>query len=286
VPGSSCFAIIKKIYLDPATTILHEIAHAPLEKAYNYLGDLKFQITEKATKDSAATTKEWCIKKYGFDLLNAARNCYMSRNDNIDIAQYRSIFSDNLKHILSIIQYKSLPIAYAELIHLKKQIIGNLESHNITDPIAQKDLIIKSFNCDVIELANNIYKGRLDHKTLFSFFIPLDVQNSIIRMLNDPEYSYESRVHFLHNLAEDVFQNGELSGLDFTKSKSYIYQALNIIKQPCNNTEFISSMTLINNGLNDIQDKAYSIINGKPILSRKYPEQFTQAIEKFLTRAQ
>jgi len=279
-----CLAIVKKIYFDPATAILHDIIHAPIEEAYNYLGNLKFQIIKQATEDLATTAVKWCIKKYGFDLLNTARDCYMSRNDTIDITQYQSIFSDNLKHILSIIQHKSLPIAYAELIHLKKQIIEHLESHNITDSVAQKEFIIKNFNCDIVELATNVYRGRLDHKTLVSFFISIDIQNSIIKMLNIPEDTYESRIRFIYDLAKDVFQNGKLSGFDMAKSKSCIYQALNIIEKPCNNTEFISNMTLINNVLSDIKDKVYSIIHAKPILLREHSERFTQAIEKFLAK--
>ncbi len=280
-----CLAIVEKIYFDPVTIILNKIIHAPLEEAYNYVESLRFQIIGEAAKE-AITTKEWCIKKYGFDLFNVACNHYMSRNDSIDITQYESIFSDNIKYILSIIQHKSLPIAYAELIHLKKQIIEHLESHNITDPVAQKEFIIKNFSCDIIELARNIYRGRLDQKTLFSCFRPVDVQNSIIKMLNNSEHSYTYRIRFIHDLANDVFQNAELSGFDMIKLKSCIYQAFNIIEKPCNNAEFISNMTLINNVLNEIQHKVYNIVHGKIILSKNHPEDFTRAIEKFLTKSE
>lgn len=282
-----CLAIVEKIYLDPITTMLHEIAHAPLEKAAKELEILIYNLLQQALEKNIvqdAKITEWIIKQYGFDVRQAARNCYISRNDHIDITQYESIFSDNLKNILSIIQHKSLPIACAELIHLKKQINEYLASNNITDPIAQKNFMIKNFNCDIIELAYNLYRGRLDHKNLISFFESFGVQETIIRILNNQQYDYAFRSHKFNKLTYFVFYNAKLCNLNIdSEITSRVYEALNIIKKPCDSTEFIASMTLINNVLNEIQGKVYSIVDGKP-LSKKSSELFTQAIEKFLTR--
>lgn len=282
-----CLAIAEKIYFDPITTMLHHIAHAPLEKASKELEKLMYNVLHQALEKNIvqdAKIKEWLIKQYGFDVRQTAHNCYISRNDHIDITQYESIFSDNLKNILSIIQHKSLPIACAELIHLKKQISEYLVSNNITDPIAQKNFIIKSFNCDIIELAYNLYRGRLDHKNLISFFESFGVQESIINILNNQQYDNISCSHKFDNLAHWVFCNAKLCNLNISPEIiSHVYEALNIIKKPCDRTKFISSMTLINNVLDEIQGKVYSIVDGKPLL-KKSSELFTQALERFLTR--
>lgn len=280
-----CFAIVKKIYLDPITTVLHTIAHAPLELACNELEELKIQLLDQVKK-KPITPAQWSIEQYGFDLVTAARNCYTSRNDYIDLTQYQSTFSDDLKHILSIIQYKSLPIAHAEFIHLKKQITDCLDSQYIIDPMAQKNFIIKSFNCDVIELAHNIYKGRLDHKNLVNFSRPINIQESIINILNDYGYDHASRANKIHYLAEIVFNNAKLCNLDIAPVlKSRISEALNIIQKPCDNNEFTFNITLINNILSDIQEKVYGIFNAKPIISNRSPERFTQEIKTFLARS-
>ncbi len=281
-----CLAIVEKIYLDPITTMLHHIAHAPLEKASKELESLKYKLLKQTREKNiiqGAKIKEWVIKQYGFDVRQTAHDCYISRNDHIDMTQYESIFSNDLKNILSIIQHKSLPIAYAELIHLKKQISEYLTSNNITDPIAQKNFLIKNFNCDIIELAHNLYKGRLDHKNLISRFDSFGVQEAIIIILSNQQYD-ASQSHEFNTLASYVFYNAKLCNLNITSEiTSRVYEALNIIKKPCNSTEFISSITLINSILDEIQSKVYSIVNGEP-LSKKSSELFTQAIEKFLIR--
>jgi hypothetical protein len=282
-----CLAIIKKIYSDPITTMLHAIAHAPLEKAAKELEKLICKLLKQAVEKNITQDdkiKEWIITQYGFDVRQTARNCYISHNDHIDITQYESIFSDNLKNILSIIQHKNLPIACAELIHLKKQINEYLVSNNITDPIAQKNFLIKNFNCDVIELAYDLYRERLDHKNLIGFFESLGVQETIIMILNNQQYDYVSRSRKFDNLAYWVFYNAKLCNLNIAPEIiSRVYEALNAIKKPCDRSEFVSSMTLINNVLDEIQGKVYSIVDGKP-LSKKSSELFTQAIENFFTR--
>jgi hypothetical protein len=282
-----CLAIVEKIYFDPITKMLHEIAHAPLEKASKELEILIYNLTEQALEKNifqGAKITEWLIKEYGFDVRQTAHNSYISRNDHIDITQYESIFSNNLKNILSIIQHHSLPIAYAELIHLKQQINEYLISHNITDPIAQKNFMINNFNCNIIELAYNLYRGRLDHKNLISYFNSFGVQETIIGILNNQKHDYTSRCHEFDKVAYWVFHNAKLCNLNIAPEiTSRVYEALNIIKKSCDSAEFIPRITFINNVLDEIQGKVYSIVDGKPI-SKKSLEPFTQAIEKFITR--
>jgi hypothetical protein len=283
-----CLAIAEKFYINPIASILHKIRHASLEKAYYELIELRIQILRQAIENNIThdtKTRELLIEQYGFDPIHAARNCYMSRNDHVDITNYQFILSNNLKLILSTIQRENLPIAHAELIHLKKQILEHLESRNIIDPIAQKNYMIKNFGCDVIKLAHNIYRGRLDHKTLICYFEPFTVQSAIIYLLNDDEHNYESLAHLFHQLTQCIFRNAELSSLNSnSKIKTQIYEAIHVIKEPQNNAEFILNVTLINRMLENIQNKVDAIVYGEQPLSERPLESFTQAVKNFLTR--
>ncbi len=78
-------AIAEQIYSDPLTTILYIIKYAPLEKSYNELQNLQKQITEQAEQKNiflATEIKTWLVKQYGFDALEAADDCYSSRQIN------------------------------------------------------------------------------------------------------------------------------------------------------------------------------------------------------------
>jgi hypothetical protein len=282
-----CLAIAEKFYLDPITIILEEIAHAPLEKACEEIQRLRFQLLKQAQEKNILIMdkiKEWLIERYGFNVINVARDCYMARNDHIDIAKNYPTISNNLKHILSIIEHKILPIAHAELIHLKKQILEGLKSLNITDPSAQKNFIIKNFDCDIIELAHNAYRGRSDHKTLVSYFIYINAQKTSIAILNN-EHNYESIANKFRELIERIFFNAELCNLTIdSKLKACVVNSISIIKAPHNTNEFVFNVTMINRVLNHIQNEIDGIIDGEPILSEQSSELFTQAVENFIKR--
>jgi hypothetical protein len=281
-------AIAEKLYSNPVATILHTIRYAPLEKACLELENLKIQIINQSREKNVllmAKTKELLIEQYEFDVLNAARDCYLSRNDHIDITKYQSILSNDLKNSLSIIENKNLPVAYAELIHLKKQIMEYLEPLNIEDPVAQKKIIIQNFGCDIIDLANNIYRGRLDHKKLIVYFSSIDVQDTTIAMLNNQEYDYESLSHELRKIAGHVFHNAKLCNLEVAPEvESHIYKIIDVIKAPCNDIEFILNATTINRILHDIQSKVYGIIESKPTVLERPINPFMRAVEGFIAR--
>lgn len=282
-----CLAITEKAYLAPITTILYTIRHAPIEKASKKLRYLIVEILYQALKNNItrnAEIKELLIEQYGFDVIYAARDCYISRNDHIDIVKEYPNIDDRLKSVLSIIQQQSLPIAHAKLVDLTEAILKKFESHNIIDSIAQKKFLRKNFNCNVVELAQNIYRGRLDHKFLVSYFDPVDTQSTLIAMLNNCEYNYESLAQEFDKLSQDIFQNAYLCDLDDSEIKKEVYSALKTIRSSCDNTDFGLNVRIINHLLNDLQSKVYSIIYGNITVLKESPEQLTRAIENFITR--
>ena len=282
-----CLAITEVSYFDPATAILYTIEHAPIEKSCKELEHLRFELLDQALQKNLtlhAEIKELLIEQYGFDVLCAARNCYMSRNDHIDITKEYPIIPDDLKSILLMIQQQCLPIAHAELMHLKKQSAEKFASHDIIDPVAQKKVLLENFNCDIIELADNIYRGKLQHKALVSYHNPCDIQNTIINILNNHEYNYESLAQEFDKLSQNILQNASLCCLDDSKVKIDVYNALEAIKSSRNNTDFVINVRLINQLLNDMQNKVYSILHGNITVLKQSPELLTQAAESFIAR--
>ena len=83
------------------------------------------------------------------------------------------------------VQQKPLPISHENLTHLVNQISEQFKSLNITDPIEQKQVLIEDFGVDIIELVNNTYKNRPDHKDLVNSFTPIDVHAQSINILNN-----------------------------------------------------------------------------------------------------
>ena len=61
-----------------------------------------------------------------------------------------------------------------------------LEERNITDPIAQKKYIEKSFGKNVLEIAHKTYQARSDHKELVKSFMAIDVNQAAVKILEKP----------------------------------------------------------------------------------------------------
>ena len=279
-------AIAEKIYSNPIATILYTIRHTSIRKAWGELLNLRIQILEQAIANHVTTNtklKELLIEQYDFDAIHVACNCYMSRDDHIDITHYKSILSNDLKQILSTIQNENLSIAHAELINLKKQILEHVKSRNIIDPLQQKQFIIKNFNCNILKLAYKIYRARLDHKTLICHFEFLAVQKAIIKALNDNKHNYESLTQALHRLTQFVFRNAELSKLNLdSETKTSISETINIIEKTHDHAEFASKIIFINVMLEKIQNKVETIVYVEPSLSEQPQEPLIQAIKNFL----
>ena len=281
-----CYAIVEKIYFNTITSVLHEIAHnSSLEKAHNQLHYLEMQILDQAQQHNITLTdqiKDFIVKQYGFDVIEAGYNCYTSRPDYIKKINDQPVLSNNnISPILHNIENKALPAAHKELIHLQKQIIGTLESLNITNTTTQKELIVKKFGIDVLEQANNTYKNRSDHKELINSFIPIDVQNNSINILNN-SHDYASVGQQFDIMAKQVFNNARLCKLDFVENiENHIIDSLQIIKAPQNDAEFIFNVTVVDHLLTDIQLTTEAIVDGKLITWKRSSELFMRGLEKF-----
>jgi hypothetical protein len=283
-----CYAIVEKIYSNSITDVLYGIVHAQtLEKAHSQLQYLEMQILDQAQQHNIVLTdqiKDFVIKQYGLDPIEAAYDCYTSRPDYIKTVNDLPILSNNnISPILHNIENKSLSAAHKELVHLQKQIIGTLESLNITDKAIQKELIVKKFGIDILEQTNNAYKNRSDHKELINSFIPIDVHNNSINILNN-SHDYASVGQQFDTMAEQVFHNARLCKLDFIENiENHVIDSIHIIKAPQNDAQFVFNITVVDHLLTDIQHKVDNIVEGKSTsYIQRGSELFTRAIVKFI----
>lgn len=268
-----CYAIVEKIYSDSITNVLYGIVHAQsLEKALNQLHYLEIQILDQAQQYNITLTdqiKDFIIQQYGFDVLNAAQNCYKSRTDYVATSENQSLFSDNMRIIIENIEHKDLPSAHAELVHLDKQINKILEKRNIIDPIAQKEYIKKSFGKDVLETAHKTYEARADHKKLVESFMAIDVNQAAVKILENNN-SYESVANEMNDLAKHIFGNARLCNLsNLSKIESHVYDSIDAIRTAPDHPTFIFNFSMAHRTLGDIQQLAQAILSGThPVLQR------------------
>lgn len=267
------FAIAQKTYFDPTTIALHEIAHTPsLEKACTYVKNLELNLLTQAQQRnilSQSQMKSWIIEQYGFDLLEAAHNCYKSRADYVYTPESQSYLSDATQPILHNIESKNLPQAHAELVHLEKQIDKALAESNITDPIEQKEYIKKSLGRDVLSLAHKTYESRLDHKKLVESFMAIDVNKATASILENNN-SYESVANEMSDLAKHIFANAYHCNLsNLPKIESHVNDSIEAMRIAQDHPTFIFNLSMVNHTLGDIQQIAHAILSGThPVLQR------------------
>src|SRR4030095_10894358 len=248
------------------------------------LMNLEIQILDQTQKINIIHTdqiKQWTIDHYGFDVLSAAQTCYKSRTDYVATPESQSLFSDNMRTIVDNIEHKDLPSAHAELIHLDKQVDKILEERNITDPIAQKEYIEKSFGKDVVALAHNTYEARSDHKELVKSFMAIDGSKSTITILENNN-TYDSVANEMSDLAKCVFVNGYNCNLSFLpKIESHVYGSIDAMRIAHDHPTFIFNLSMVNRTLGDIQQLAHAIFSGNhPILVRS-SELLIRGLDKF-----
>jgi hypothetical protein len=266
-------AIAEKTFFDPVTTVLHEIAHAPsLKKSCDHLNNLELQLLTQAQQQNIVNVDQmrtWIIEHYGFDMLDAAQNCYKSRADYIYTPDNQSYLSDTMTPILRKIESKDLQGAHAELVHLEKQIDKTLEELNITDPIAQKEYIKKLFGRDVPELAHKTYEARVDHKKLVDSFMAIDVNQAAITILENNN-TYESVANEMNDLAKHIFGNARLCNLsNLPKIELHVYDSIDAMRTAQDHPTFIFNFSMVNRTLGDIQQLTHAILSGRhPVLER------------------
>lgn len=271
--ANACLAIAEKTLQHPITTVFSNIRHTQsLEKARLELINFEIQIVDQAQKINLIHTdqiKQWTIDHYGFDVLDAAQRCYQSRTDYIATPENQSFLSDKMHTIVNNIEQKDLPSAHAELVHLDKQMDKILSDRNITDPIAQKEYIKKSFGKDVLDLAHNAYESRADHKNLVESFMAIDVNQAATRILENNN-SYESVANEMNDLAQHVFGNARLCNLsNLPKIESHVYGSIDAMRTAQDHPTFIFNFSMASRTLGDIQQIAHAILSGThPVLGR------------------
>ncbi len=280
-----CLAIVENCLLDPITTIFRSIIYeSSLEKACDHLKNLEKQLLFQAQQNGIIPMSEvraWITNHYGFDVLDAAQNCYKSRVDYVYTPDSQSYLSDTIKPILHNIESKDLPTAHAELVHFEGQLIEGFKDQNITSPTAQKEYMVKFFGTNVLETALKKYTDRSDHKKLAESFIPLNVEKATITILENNN-TYESVANEMNDLAKCVFVNARLCKLDFVENiENHIIDSLHVIKEPQNDAQFIFNVTAVDYLLTDIQQVSQGIVTGKPTLWERSPELFMRGLEKF-----
>jgi len=280
-----CLAIVENCYLDPITRVLHEITHAPsLKKSCDHLKNLELQLLTQAQQQNIVKVNQmrtWTIEHYGFDVLDAAQNCYKSRPDYIYTPGNQSYLSDTVKPILNNIKSKDLPRAHAELVHLEKQLTEVFKDQNIISPTAQKEYMMKYFGTNVLETAHKKYEARSDHKALVESFMAIDINQATATILENNN-SYESVANEMSNLADRVFVNAHLCKLNFIENiENHIIDSLRIIKASENDAQFVFNVTIVDRVLTDIQQVSQSIVTGKPTLWERSPELLIRGFGKF-----
>lgn len=282
-----CFAMAENCWLDPITRVFRSIIHEPsLEKACNHLKNFEKQIVTQAEQHSIIPMSEvrtWVIEHYGFDVLDAAQNCYKSRADYVYTPNNQSYLSDTIKPILNKIESKNLQGAHAELVNLEKQLTEGFKDQNIINPTAQKEYMTKYFGTNVLEAAHKKYEARLDHKELVKSFMAIDVNQAAISILENNN-SYESVANEMSNLAKHIFVNAHHCNLrNLPKIESHVYGSIDAMRIAQDHPTFIFNFSMVHHTLGDIQQLAHAILSGThPILERS-SELLTRGFDKFFS---
>ena len=115
-------------------------------------------------------------------------------------------------------------------------------------------------------------------------FTPINVENITIAALNNSS-TYYGVAFAMSAIADLVLDNAKLCNLDFISAIEIdVHDALDNIRMPRNNAEFIFNVALIDHLLSDIQNKANSLIRGHHSLLERSSELLVRAIKKFIKR--
>jgi len=115
-------------------------------------------------------------------------------------------------------------------------------------------------------------------------FTPIDVKNITIAALNSSS-TYYGVAFEMSAIADLVLDNAKLCNLDFiSEIEIDVHGALDNIRMPRNNAEFIFNVAMIDHLLSDIQNKAASTIKNHHFLLERSSELLARAIKKFVTR--
>ncbi len=271
--ANACLAITEKALHDPITMILAAIRRAPsLERAITEMVNLETQIHNQAQEKNLTNNDQitqWTVDHYGFDVLSAAQNCYVSRADYIAAPEKQSRTANTMRAIIDNIKHKDLPIAHAELVRLDKQVNKVFEERYLTAPTAQKEYIKKSFGKNIVGLAHKTYEARTDHIKLAESFMAIDVNQAAVKILENNN-SYESVANEMNDLAQHIFGNARLCNFsNLLKIELHVYNSIDAIRTAKDHPTFIFNFSMVSRTLGDMQQLAHAILSGThPVLQR------------------
>ena len=260
-----CLAIATDKFTAPITSFLDKIVHAPdLEKAQELVNYLNKAIKEQAHQNNIFRQSEisgMLISDCGFDPRTAADQCYRSHLDYIIMRETGRCYNP-VEYVFRTIEQQDLSTAYNELIHIKQQLAELFQSHNITDPIDQQNLLIEHFNEDIATKAHACYTTRSDIRTIAQSFTPIDVQATTVRILSTSNNT-QSVATELQAVAGVVLDNAQLCQVECAPQlKECIVESLRVLQKSNNVAETIFHVTVVDHLLTDLQIQSHSIATG------------------------
>lgn len=286
--ANACIAIVETMLQNQITTVFENIKNAPsLESAHAEIINLEAQLLDQAHKANITRTdriKRWTIRHYGFNVLDAAQECYKSRADYVvTVPAQKTLITNNLDAIVDNIEQKDLPSAHAELVHLDKQVDKILNDRKICDPVLQKEYIKRVLGKDIKTIARIAYEAREDHQQLVEAFIPIDVDLVSAHIL-ETSNSTEQVADEMSDLAHDVLSNARHCHLmNLPKIETEIHHSIDAIRTAQDQPTFIFNFSMVNRTLSDLQQIAHAILTGKHPIIEKSSELLTESLGAFIT---
>ena len=270
-----CFAFIDNLYNDPIVIdnenkdsirdIFYSIRNRPLAEAQQELQNFELQILRQARSNNIVLMqdiKTWIINQYGFDVLDLANTIYISHPDYSNKPENESVFSDELAPILDNIECQTLPIAYAELIHLEEQLSNEFKSLNIQDKTEQKKCLIEDFGTNPLDVAQATYRNNPNYQYITQHFVPIDFSKVTIKIVKQSPNCASIAREFNH-VADQVFHNAELCQINFlSNTKPRVYASINALKKPHDTFDFVCNLTSVDHTLHSLQQQSQDIIEG------------------------
>lgn len=260
-----CLAIATERLTAPITSLLDKIEHAPnLQKAQELVNYVNQTIKEYAGQNNvfrSSEITEMLINDNGFDPRIAVDDCYTSHQDYIMIRETGRCYNP-AEYIIYTIEKPDLSTSYKELIYIKQQLAELFESHNVTDPIEQQNLLAKHFNGDPGIKAHASYTARSDVLNIAKLFTTIDVQKTTVRILKTSPNT-QSIATQLQTVTDAVLDNARLCQIECVPQvEECILDSLKVLQKTQDIGETIYHVTIVDRILTDMQIQSHSVATG------------------------